>query len=132
MKNMFLILLMKDTFLIHIERIATAWQITFLSKLKDIGEIRTLFSGEVRQECQPKISALPDMHLFIGYYNGQLILKSELRYFCKGAIVADSREDATGLMVVTAGQVISCRRNVSQSTLSLQQIVSVILTAKTD
>jgi hypothetical protein len=35
----------------------------------------------------------------------QLILQSELRYFCKGAIVADSREDATGLMVVTAGQV---------------------------
>ena len=35
----------------------------------------------------------------------QLVLQSELRYFCKGAIVADSREDASGLMVITAGQV---------------------------
>ena len=35
----------------------------------------------------------------------QLILRSESRYFCKGSIIADSREEATGLMVITSGQV---------------------------
>ena len=35
----------------------------------------------------------------------QLILRSEVRYFAKGSIVADSREPAAGLVVITAGQV---------------------------
>ena len=35
----------------------------------------------------------------------QLILKCKTRYFSKGSIIADSRENAGGLMVVTAGQV---------------------------
>lgn len=35
----------------------------------------------------------------------QLILKSETRYFAKGTIIADSRERARGLMVITSGQV---------------------------
>jgi hypothetical protein len=36
----------------------------------------------------------------------QLILRSETRYFSKGSIIADSREDAKCLMVITSGQVI--------------------------
>jgi hypothetical protein len=35
----------------------------------------------------------------------QLMLWSETRYFAKGTIIADNREEATGLMVITAGQV---------------------------
>ena len=35
----------------------------------------------------------------------QLILRSEMRYYAKGSIVADSREEAKGLMVITSGQV---------------------------
>jgi hypothetical protein len=35
----------------------------------------------------------------------QLLLKSKTRYFSRGTIIADSREEATGLVVITAGQV---------------------------
>jgi hypothetical protein len=35
----------------------------------------------------------------------QLILRSEMRYFSKGSIIADSREEAKMLMVITSGQV---------------------------
>ncbi len=35
----------------------------------------------------------------------QLILWSETRYYAKGTIIADNREEASGLMVITAGQV---------------------------
>jgi hypothetical protein len=35
----------------------------------------------------------------------QLLLKSKTRYFSRGTIIADSREDAKGLVVITAGQV---------------------------
>ncbi len=35
----------------------------------------------------------------------QLILKSTSRHFAKGSLIADSKELATGLMVITAGQV---------------------------
>jgi hypothetical protein len=35
----------------------------------------------------------------------QLVLRSETRYFSEGSIIADSREAATGLMVITSGQV---------------------------
>jgi len=55
-------------------------KVGFLEGLQEIGEIRTLFSAE-------------------------LILRSESRYFCKGSIIGDSREEATGLMVITSGQV---------------------------
>jgi hypothetical protein len=37
-------------------------------------------------------------------YPLQLILRSETRYFSKGSIIADSREDAKCLMVITSGQ----------------------------
>ena len=40
----------------------------------------------------------------------QLVLQSESRYFCKGSIIADSHEEATGLMVITAGQVLITER----------------------
>ena len=33
------------------------------------------------------------------------MLRSETRYFAKGTIIADSREKASGLMVITSGQV---------------------------
>ena len=32
-------------------------------------------------------------------------MKSETKYFAKGTILADSREKAKGLMVITSGQV---------------------------
>ncbi len=35
----------------------------------------------------------------------QLILRSEMRYFSKGSIIADSREDAKMLMVIPSRQV---------------------------
>ena len=35
----------------------------------------------------------------------QLILRSEMHYFSKGSIIADSREEAKVLMVITSGQV---------------------------
>jgi hypothetical protein len=35
----------------------------------------------------------------------QLILRSSTKYFAKGSIIADSREMAKGLMVITSGQV---------------------------
>ena len=35
----------------------------------------------------------------------QLILRSEMRYFSKGSFIADSREEAKMLMVITSGQV---------------------------
>jgi hypothetical protein len=35
----------------------------------------------------------------------QLLLKSKTRYFSRGSIIADSREEAKGLVVITAGQV---------------------------
>ena len=35
----------------------------------------------------------------------QLILKSTSRHFAKGSLIADSKELATGLMVITAGKV---------------------------
>ncbi len=32
------------------------------------------------------------------------MMRSQTRYFSKGSIIADSGEDARGLMVITAGQ----------------------------
>ena len=37
--------------------------------------------------------------------NRQLILKSTTKYFAAGSIVADSKEPANALMVITSGQV---------------------------
>ena len=34
----------------------------------------------------------------------QLILHSNMRYYSKGSIIADSREEAKALMVITSGQ----------------------------
>ncbi len=36
----------------------------------------------------------------------QLLLRSETRYYSQGTIIADSREEARGLIVITSGQVI--------------------------
>ena len=35
----------------------------------------------------------------------QLLLRSKTRYYSRGSIIADSREDAKGLFVITSGQV---------------------------
>ena len=46
----------------------------------------------------------------------QLILRSETRYFAKGAVIAESHERANGLMVITSGQVCeppSCHQSFS-------------------
>ena len=37
---------------------------------------------------------------------GQLIIRSETRYYAKGSIIADCREEAKGLMIITSGQVL--------------------------
>ena len=37
--------------------------------------------------------------------NNQLILRSTTKYFSAGSIIADSHENATGLMVITSGSV---------------------------
>jgi hypothetical protein len=41
----------------------------------------------------------------MSYCGCQLVLQSETKYFSQGSIIADSREAATGLMVITSGQV---------------------------
>ena len=33
------------------------------------------------------------------------MMRCKTRHFCAGSIIADSREDATGLMVITSGSV---------------------------
>jgi hypothetical protein len=43
--------------------------------------------------------------LFLALYGLQLVLQSETKYFSQGSIIADSREVATGLMVITSGHV---------------------------
>jgi hypothetical protein len=40
-----------------------------------------------------------------GMLEPQLLLRSKTRYYSRGSIIADSREDASGLLVITAGQV---------------------------
>jgi signal-transduction protein with cAMP-binding, CBS, and nucleotidyltransferase domain len=35
----------------------------------------------------------------------QLLMRSETKYYSKGTIIADSREAAKGLIVITSGQV---------------------------
>jgi hypothetical protein len=40
----------------------------------------------------------------------QLLLRSETRYYSQGSIIADSREDAKGLIVITSGQVGAVQR----------------------
>ncbi len=70
-------------------------------------EMRTLFTAEV-------------LHLYQGYYvpapaqfsydltfvfGAQLLLRSKTRYYSRGSIIADSRENASALIVITAGQV---------------------------
>ena len=35
----------------------------------------------------------------------QLMMKSQTKYFSKGTIIADSHEEAKGLMVITSGTV---------------------------
>ncbi len=39
----------------------------------------------------------------------QLLLKCETRYYSQGTIIADSREEAKGLIVITSGQVPLCQ-----------------------
>ena len=66
-----------------------------------------------------RVSTVSDLMQYINNtrsvsYHGsvrvQLLLRSETRYFAKGSIIADSRGDANGLLVVTSGQVSLCLR----------------------
>jgi hypothetical protein len=43
-----------------------------------------------------------DYGLIVGV---QLLLRSKTRYYSRGSIIADSREQARGLIVITSGQV---------------------------
>ena len=53
--------------------------------------------------------------------DAQLMLWSETRYYAKGTIIADNREEAQGLIVITAGQVTS---PVSSESRSVDSLVS--------
>ena len=99
-------------------------QISFLAGLQVIGEIRTLFSAEVsnkllsnlRPPQRPVITVHADNNMAIRGMIAltavscallQLMLRSKTLCFSKGSIIADSQEDAKGLMVITSGQVCS-------------------------
>ena len=43
--------------------------------------------------------------MILFYHHLQLIMKSQTRYFARGSIIADSHEEAKGLMVITSGKV---------------------------
>jgi hypothetical protein len=51
----------------------------------------------------------------------QLLLRSETRYYPQGSIIADSREDARGLLVITSGQVVVIQMNNFLSSLQILQ-----------
>ena len=69
-----------------------------------MGEIRIMFSAEVYiLRFEKKISSAPNKPLDIFF--AQLIMKSKIKYFSKGSIIADSHESSTGLMVITSGKV---------------------------
>ncbi len=41
----------------------------------------------------------------MNWVGAQLLLRSKTRYYSRGSIIADSREKAKGLIVITSGQV---------------------------
>ncbi len=45
------------------------------------------------------------VHWRDGFVVVQLLLRSKTHYYCRGSIIADSKEDAGALMVISAGQV---------------------------
>ena len=79
-------------------------QVAFLLGLGGIGEIRTLFAAEARtaRECFHYGMQKSDPTLMC---LAQLILRSEMSYYSKGSIIADSRDEAKVVMVITSGQV---------------------------
>ena len=79
-------------------------QVAFLLGLGGIGEIRTLFAAEARtaRECFHYGMQISDPTLMC---LAQLILRSEMSYYSKGSIIADSRDEAKVVMVITSGQV---------------------------
>jgi hypothetical protein len=81
----------------------------------EMGDIRTMFAAEVR-------IIYPQVSLSVGIRRAwekfdplcagacalfafQLLLMGTTKHFPAGAIIADSRSDADGLMVITSGQV---------------------------
>ena len=84
-------------------------KVSFLVGLGGIGEIRTLFAAEA-SECivyshSKFFGTILLLHSRKMSFWTQLILRSELSYYSKGSIIADSREEAKSVMVVTSGQV---------------------------
>jgi hypothetical protein len=72
-----------------------------------MSEIRALFAAEVSMHqytfaCNIKESFVFASHCLACW---QLLLRSETRCYSQGTIIADSREEARGLMVITSGQV---------------------------
>jgi hypothetical protein len=52
------------------------------------------------------LQGLADLNISLPYISWmQLLLKSKTRYYSRGSIIADSREESNGLFVITAGQV---------------------------
>ncbi len=79
------------------------WTITFIICLC------FAFLGSIRPEIftERKSNLQVEAFLTKGFFVlRQLILRSEMRYFSRGSFIADSREDAKMLMVITSGQVI--------------------------
>ncbi len=78
-------------------------QISFLTGLKAMGEIRALFAAEVSCSLNyVEFSSCPESTHCVWV---QLLLRSETRYYGQGSIIADSRDDSSGLIVITSGQV---------------------------
>ena len=90
-------------------------QIPFLSMLKAMGDIRTLFAAEVQSSMNIALYRWAMHYLIVrcscsetsGTFVAptQLLLKCETRHFAQGSLIADSREEAKGLIVITSGQV---------------------------
>ena len=74
-----------------------------------MGEIRTLFAAEVQCQFMKSFSLFGASNLAAKRNDEmfwmQLLMRSETRYYSKGTIIADSREEAKGLIVITSGQV---------------------------
>ncbi len=60
-----------------------------------------MFAAEVK--CSPSSKKRTEERTHFLRVHQKLILKSKTKYFSKGSIIADSREPAKGLMVISSG-----------------------------
>jgi hypothetical protein len=76
-------------------------QVPFLTGMRTISEIRTMFAAEVEiSYLNQTLVFSADDKCFLGR---QLLLKSNTRHFAEGSIIGDSHETSNGLVVITSG-----------------------------